>query len=278
MYNRAARNIVKCVCTIISLIVAFTSLFPLIWMALSSFKPESEVLTVPMKILPTKWVLTSFQTLFSDSTYQFFHAYGMTFLVSIVATALSLIVNMMAAYVFARLEFRFKKLLWVLCICTMYIPGITILLTSFLVVYDMGMLNTVAVLILPGVASGYSIFFFRQFFMSIPSSLEEAALIDGSTRFEIFTKIFIPLSTSPAVIMGIGAFVGYWNSFMWPSMTITSPKLMQLMQIVRSLRSVYSTKFGVVMAASSVAAILPIVLFLIFQKYIVKGIVLSGLK
>lgn len=266
------------VCTCIALLVAALSLFPLVWMALAGFKPEDEVLSVPMHLLPTKWVTVSYQTLLADPTYNFFHTYGVTFLVAVLGTVFSLVVNMMAAYAFARLEFRFKKLLWVVCISSMYIPGLTILLTSFLVVYYLHMLNTIWVLVVPGLASGYSIFFFRQFFLNLPSSIEEAALIDGSSRFHIFIKIFLPLSTSPMVIMGIGAFVGYWNSFLWPAMTITTPNLMQLMQIIYSLSSMYSTNYGVVMAAATLVAVLPIGLFLVFQKHIVKGIVLSGLK
>ncbi len=278
MRKKIKKDVGTVLCTILGLVVALISLFPLIWMALAGFKPESEVLTVPIKIFPEKWVTESYETLFSDPSYNFFQTFLVTLAVALLGAFLSLAVNMMAAYVFARLEFPLKKLIWAVCISSMYIPGLTILLTSFLVVFNLGMLNTVTVLVLPGVAAGYSIFFFRQFFMNLPASLEEAALIDGCSRFGIFTRIFLPLSTSPMVIMGIGTFVGYWNSFMWPSMTISDPALMQMMQIIRSLRSAYSTKFGVVMAASTLAAVPPIVLFLIFQKHIVKGIVLSGLK
>lgn len=278
MRKKIKKDVGTVLCTILGLAVALISLFPLIWMALAGFKPESEVLTVPIKIFPEKWVTESYETLFSDPSYNFFQTFLVTLAVALLGAFLSLAVNMMAAYVFARLEFPLKKLIWAVCISSMYIPGLTILLTSFLVVFNLGMLNTVTVLVLPGVAAGYSIFFFRQFFMNLPASLEEAALIDGCSRFGIFTRIFLPLSTSPMVIMGIGTFVGYWNSFMWPSMTISDPALMQMMQIIRSLRSAYSTKFGVVMAASTLAAVPPIVLFLIFQKHIVKGIVLSGLK
>ena len=278
MRKKIKKDVGTVLCTILGLVVALISLFPLIWMALAGFKPESEVLTVPIKIFPEKWVTESYETLFSDPSYNFFQTFLVTLAVALLGAFLSLAVNMMAAYVFARLEFPLKKLIWAVCISSMYIPGLTILLTSFLVVFNLGMLNTVTVLVLPGVAAGYSIFFFRQFFMNLPASLEEAALIDGCSRFGIFTRIFLPLSTSPMVIMGIGTFIGYWNSFMWPSMTISDPALMQMMQIIRSLRSAYSTKFGVVMAASTLAAVPPIVLFLIFQKHIVKGIVLSGLK
>ncbi len=103
-------------------------------------------------------------------------------------------------------------------------------------------------------------------------------MIDGAGRIRIFFNIFLPLSKSPMVVLGAGCFIGYWNSFIWPSMTITTPKYMQVMQIIRSMRSVYATDFGAVMAGTAIAVIPPIVLFFIFQKQIVKGLVLSGLK
>jgi multiple sugar transport system permease protein len=184
----------------------------------------------------------------------------------------------MAAYAFARLEFAFKKTIWRIIIATMYIPGMTILITSFILVTRMKILDTYTVLIIPGVAGAYNIFFFRQFFLNMPMALEESALIDGASRFRIFTSIFLPNSKSPLVIVGIGAFTGYWNSFLWPTLTVTNNKLYQVMQVVRAFRTQYSSRFGAVMAASFLAALVPIGLFLIFQKHIVKGIVLSGIK
>lgn len=268
----------KIVSSIIALAVAFLALFPLIWMALASFKTKKEIFAVPLKIFPEKFIMDNFKTVFEDKSVSFSRSIFMTLLVAVIAVILSLLINMLAAYVFARMNFYFKKFLWVYCILSMYIPTMTITLTSFLVVHKLGMLDTLAVLILPGVVSGYNIFFFRQFFLNMPLSLEEAAMIDGAGRLRIFFSIFIPLSKAPMVVMGAGTFIAYWNSFLWPSMTITSPKFMQVMQIIRSMRSVYSTNFGAVMAGTSIAVIPPIILFFIFQKHIVKGVVLSGLK
>ncbi len=262
----------------IAVVVTFIALFPLAWMLMAGFKPEREVLAVPFRFLPTRWVLDSFKRLFADTTFPFLTAMRSTFIVSAVATVLALAVNSMAAYAFARLDFRFKRLLWGVTVLCMYIPGITILLTSFILVSRLGMLDTMAVLILPGVASAYSIFFFRQFFLNMPLSLEEAALIDGATRFRIFTRIYLPNALSPLVIIGVGTFLGYWNSFLWPTMTVTKISNLQVMQVMRSYSSMYSTWWGTVMAGSTLAALPPIILFLIFQRHIVKGIILSGIK
>lgn len=259
-------------------VVIFVSLFPLFWMVVSSFKVEREVMAVPLKIFPTKWVTESYQSLFEDTNYPYWRTFFSTLIVSIVGALGSLTVNTMAAYAFARLQFTGKRLLWSTIISTMYIPGITILLTSFILVNRLGMLDTYAVLIIPGLAGGYSVFFFRQFFLGMPMAIEESAMIDGATRFRIFWQFFIPMAVSPLIIMGVGAFLGYWNSFVWPTMTLTDPNKTQMMQVIRSYRSVYANKQGVIMAASTLAAIPPLAIFFIFQRHIVKGIILSGLK
>lgn len=276
--NRARKRIMA-LFTIIALLVTALSLFPLLWMGISAFKTGKEVLKAnPLRFFPTEWVMDNIQKLFTDTSYPFLQSMASSAFVAVTAAILAVTINSMAAYSYARLDFKFKRALWRTTIFTMYIPGITILITSFVVVNSLGMLDSYAVLILPGLASAYSIFFFRQFFLSMPMATEEAALIDGASRFRIFVSIFIPNAKSPYVIMGTGAFLGYWNSFLWPAMTVTSSKYMQVMQVIRSYNNMYSTAYGVVLAGSAIAALPPILVFLIFQRYIVKGIIISGIK
>jgi len=264
---------------ILALFVTAFMLFPLLWMIISSFKSAKEVLKAnPLRFFPTQWTTENIKLLLEDKTYPFMRAMGSTGFVAVTAALLSITVNSMAAYAYARLEFRFKRLLWRLTIFTMYIPGITIIITSFVVVNSLGMLNTFWVLIVPGLAGAYAIFFFRQFFLNMPMATEEAALIDGASRFRIFWNIFIPNAKSPYVIMGTGAFLGYWNSFLWPAMTVTSGQYLQVMQVIRSYNNMYANKYGIVLAGSVIAAIPPIVVFLIFQRHIVKGLMISGIK
>jgi multiple sugar transport system permease protein len=276
--NRARKRITS-LFTAIALLTTALSLFPLVWMGISAFKTGKEVLKAnPLRFFPTVWVTENIQKLFTDTSYPFLQSMASSAFVAVTAAFLAVTINSMAAYAYARLDFKFKRVLWRSTIFTMYIPGITILITSFVVVNFLGMLDSYAVLILPGLASAYSIFFFRQFFLNMPMATEEAALIDGASRFRIFTSIFIPNAKSPYVIMGTGAFLGYWNSFLWPAMTVTSSKFMQVMQVIRSYNNMYSTSYGVVLAGSAIAALPPILVFLIFQRYIVKGIVISGIK
>ncbi len=279
MKTKSRHSLAIGVFTAIALVVSAISLFPLVWMIISSFKEAKEVLKAnPLRFFPTVWVRENYVKLFEETTYPFLQAMQSTALVAVSAALLSVTINSMAGYAYARLNFRGKTLLWRLSIFTMYIPGITILVTSFVVVNSMGLLDTYWVLILPGLASAYSIFFFRQFFLNMPMATEEAALIDGATRFRIFLSVFIPNAKSPYVIMGIGAFLGYWNSFLWPAMTVTNTQYLQVMQVIRSYNNMYSNAYGVVLAGSALAALPPIIVFLIFQRHIVKGLMISGIK
>lgn len=265
--------------TVLAVVVTLTSLFPLFWMILSAFKSGKEILRAnPLRFFPSVWTTENLQKLFEDTSYPFLQAMKSSAFVAVTAALLAITVNSMAAYAYARLDFKFKKLFWRTTIFTMYIPGITILITSFVVVNSLGMLDSYQVLILPGLASAGSIFFFRQFFLNMPMATEEAALIDGASRFRIFISIFIPNAKSPYVILGTGAFLGYWNSFLWPAMTITSSKYMQVMQVIRSYNNMYSNNYGVVLAGSAIAALPPILVFLLFQRHIVKGLMISGIK
>ncbi|MCD9021711.1 carbohydrate ABC transporter permease [Cohnella silvisoli] len=262
--------------TILSLVVTGITIFPLVWMGLAGFKSQEEVLAAPLKFFPTVWHFENYTSILHDPLFQ--KAMGTTFLGAITFMILSVAVNAAAAYAFSRLEFSFKKFWWVYVMTTYFIPGFAITITSFVVVSKLGMLDKLAVLILPGVASAYSMFFIRQFYLNIPLALEEAALIDGANRFQIFTRIFLPMSLPPFVIIGIGAYLGYWNAFVWPVMTMTNENWFQIGQYIFNFRSGRVAEMHLLMASSFLAALPTVILFLIFQKYIVANLKMSGLK
>ncbi|MBR1581894.1 MAG: carbohydrate ABC transporter permease [Bacilli bacterium] len=277
------RKVIKTlILSLICLIVVAIILFPIIWMLPAAFKGKVEIWALPNTWLPKVFKFDNFEKIFSDNLMNdisFVSSLGATSLVSVIAVVCSLIVNMFAAYVFANFEFRGKNFLWYYFLITMFIPGITILLTSIRVVSVLKMTDTIAVLIIPGLVSAYNIFFFRQFYFGIPRSLEEAAIIDGCSRFRIFFKVFLPMSVTPMVIIGVSVFMGYWNSFMWPTLTIVNNSaIAQVMQVIRQLNSTYSGEYGVVIAATLISILIPLTLFTIFQKKIIAGIAISGLK
>ena len=271
----------RIVYSLIGLAVAALILFPIVWMLPGAFKPKSELFALPNHFLPQNATMQNFQTVFELDTngFNFVRSLGVTVIVAVLAMLLSLLVNTMAGYVFARFRFPGKKFLWLYFLFTMFTPGITILLTSIRVVNFLNMTDTIWVLILPAASNAYNIFFFRQFYLGIPGSLEEAAMIDGAGRFQIFWKIFVPMSSTPMVVIGVGVFMSNYNSFLWPTLTIVNnPELQQIMQGIRMLSSSYAGQFGVVIAATLLSLIVPILVFAIFQKWIMEGVALTGIK
>jgi multiple sugar transport system permease protein len=176
--GRLLRLLVK---AFFSALIVFLALFPLAWMIISGFKIRTEVVSTPFQFFPEVWQWENYAQILSDSA--FLRTLAITGGGAVVFTAGSIAVNSMAAYAFARLEFAGKKFVWPLVLMTMFIPGMTILLTSFIVVTNLRMLDTLAVLIIPGMAAAGHIFFVRQFYLNIPSSLEEAAVMDGCGRW-----------------------------------------------------------------------------------------------
>ncbi|WP_235940033.1 carbohydrate ABC transporter permease [Occultella kanbiaonis] len=261
-----------------SAVIFLAALFPLAWMAISGFKARNEVVSSPFQFFPDVWQPQNYVDIAADP--QFLRAVGVSFGGALLFAALSLAVNSMAAYAFARLEFAFKRTIWVVVLMTMFIPGMAILLTSYIVVTRMGLLNTLAVLVVPGAAAAVHIFFIRQFYLGIPTSIEEAALIDGADRWRIFTAIFLPMSKPVFVVVGITSFLAFWNAYVWPIMTITEPDsaLTQIQQYLATFRSERRIEYGLLLAGSTLAATPVIVLFLIFQRYIISGIRISGIK
>jgi len=252
------------------------ALFPILWLAISGFKARTEVVKTPFQFFPEVWRFENYVQILQDPT--FVRTIAITFAGAAAFTMLSVTVNSMAAYVFARLDFPFKRVLWVVVIMTMFIPWMAIMLTSFLVVSQLRMLDTLAVLILPPAASAAHIFLMRQYYLTIPTSLEDAALIDGCGRWRIFRHIFLPMSKPVFVVVGVMSFMFYWNSYVWPVMTITSRELYQVQQYLAAFRSERASELGLLMAGSMLAALPVIIVFLVFQRHIVAGIKLSGIK
>lgn len=267
------RRIVK---TLAIIVIVFLALFPLAWMFISGFKTRTEVVKTPFQFFPEVWRWENYQMLLGDPA--FIRTMVITGLGAAVFTVGTLLINSLAAYAFARLEFRGKKIVWPLVLGTMFIPGMTILLTSFIVVTKLEMLDTFWVLLLPGMAGAGHIFFMRQFYLNIPSSLEEAAVVDGCGPWGVYVRIFLPLSKAPFVVVGMGAFMGYWNSFVWPVLTITSPEMFQVQQYLAAFRGERASELGLLMAGSALAASPILIIFLIFQRQIIANVKMSGLK
>lgn len=281
--RRIVPQVIICV---MAVACAMLILFPILWMLPGAWKSKQEFASSLYDIswLAKRATWKNFSYVFEVEVNGgiFSRAFIMTMLVAIIGTVLVLVVNSLAGFGFARYDFRGKKVLFIYALFTMFIPGITTMLTSVRLCNILHITNSIWVLFLPGAANGFNIFFFRQYYLGLPVSLEEAAMIDGASPIKIYYKIFLPMSVTPIVIIGVGAFMGHWNNYLWPTLTITDNEewFTQIMQVIQSLSGSPATRYGngIVIAATLISLLVPFTLYALCQKYIVDGIAISGLK
>ncbi len=250
--------------------------FPVFWLLSGSFKPADETISNPPTIWPQHWTLDNFSQVFS--TVPFGRWIFNTALVATSVTGFALLFHSMAAYSLARLRFPGRGLLFALIISTLMITFPVILVPLFLIVKQLGWVNTYWALIIPNIFNASNIFLMRQFYLGIPRELEEAAIVDGASLVRIYWSIVLPLARPIIAALCIFNFLANWNFFLWPLVVTTEPNLEVLQVGISTLSGQYNTQWNLILAASLVA-ILPIVaLFVFFQRYIVESVKMSGMK
>jgi multiple sugar transport system permease protein len=253
---------------------------PLLWMLSTSFKTNVEATQLPPNWIPEEFTTESYSKIFKTGESQ--TPVLRWFLNSMVAasahTVLVLVTASMAAYALARMNFQGRRLLFAAIITTLFIPQFVFLMPNYLIVDMFGWLDTLLAVIVPGAAGAFGVFFLRQFFLSMPHELEEAALIDGASRLQIFLRIILPLSKAPLATLAVLSFLTNWNDFLWPVYVLFSPKSLTLQPGLSILQNAYTTDYAVVMAGGVVASIPVLLVFILAQKYVIQGVSRSGLK
>ena len=250
--------------------------FPFLWMILTSFKTNGEAMQIPPTILPTEWVTDSYQEILTAIPFATVYMY--TIISALVTTAVQVAFCAMAAYAFARIEFPFKNIIFVLLLSVLMVPGQIFLIPQYLIVQKLGLLDTLPALMLPNLFSAFGTFLLRQFFMSLPKELEEAAVLDGCSRYQIFGKIMLPLVKPGIVALVIFTAKFAWNDFMWPMIVNTSTDKMILGPALATLQGQYTTQYPMQMAGAVLAVVPLVILFFIFQKQFIEGVAQSGIK
>ncbi len=249
---------------------------PLMWLLLSSFKPGDEVFAYPPALLPAKPSLDNFVDLLTE--YPFARWLANSFFVAFAVTGLSLLFHSMAGYALARLDFPGRNVLFLVIMATYMLPIYAIIVPRFMVVKQLGWLDSYQGLIIPSVFHAFGIFAFRQFFLGIPRELEDAALIDGASRARIFFEIVLPLSRAIFLTLGVIFFIANWDAFIWPLIITRSADLWVAQVGIASFRDPQIT-FWEYVVAGSVLTILPsLILFLALQRFIVQGIKTTGIR
>lgn len=258
-------------------IAAFIVL-PILWMLSTSFKPKSQWFLPDIHWIPKTFTWENYQKILDNPSLPMGRWFTNSVLVALLSTALILTIDALAAYAYARLEFRGKNLLFSILLATLFLPGIMFLVPNFLTIARLDLLNNFAGVILPGLAGVFGVFFLRQFFESIPKELEEAAAIDGATTFQTFWYIVLPLARSALVTLGIITFLGSWNDFLWPLLVLKDRALLTLPPGLRTLQGAFTSEYGQMMAGAAITAVPVLILYFFLQRYIVESVATTGLK
>lgn len=255
---------------------AAVMLFPVLWMAMSTFKPEAEISAYPPSFLPRGFTL---EPLINAWTKINFGRYFMnSLLVTGIATPLSVFTSAYLGFVWNKYDFRFKEPMFYIIIATMMIPGPMLLIPHYQVVLWGNLLNTYASIIVPAAMTPYGIFLMRQFMHSVPNELLDAGRIDGASEPRLFLRVALPLVPSALAALGIIQFLANWDNLLWPLVVLTQTSKYTLAVGLATFAAEYERNFAVQNAGAFIAVFPVILAFLFFQKHIIRGIALTGLK
>ena len=257
-------------------VVALVIVAPLLWMVSTAFKPTREWYSP--NLIPNNPTLTNFRQLFSYPDAPVFRWFLNSVFVATVEGALTLLVCAPAAYAYARLEFWGRKVLFSMIVGTLLIPGFLFLVPNFLIISQFGMQNTYWAVLLPGLGSAFGVFFLRQFFLGLPTEMEEAMLIDGAGRWRILWSMVVPLSKGALATLFVLSLLASWNDYLWPLIVLTSPNILTLPVGIASFQSEYNSFPGIIMAGALIATIPVLAIFTALQKFIVQSVASAGLK
>jgi len=251
-------------------------IIPFVWMVTTSLKQDWEVFTPQMQWLPETPIWRNYVEAWE--TAPFGRYYANTVFVATMVVLGQLIICSMAAYAFARLRFPGRDVLFVGVIGTMMLPGTIMLVPSYLILHWLNWIDTYYALVVPSLFNAFGIFLMRQFFLTIPRELDDAAVIDGASRFGILWRVYVPLSKPALATIGIFTFMGQWNSFIWPLIVTNSEEMRVITTGISMFKDQYNTNWTLMMAASTTATVPLLIVFLFAQRWFIEGITLTGLK
>lgn len=251
---------------------------PLFFMVSTAFKTRAEAASIPPRLVPVDPSVAAFVEIFgSDSSPV------LRWLLNSAASAalhalLVVATSSMAAYALARVEFPGRRLVFAALVATLFVPPVVLLLPNYLIVGRLGWLDTLLAVAVPGAASAWGVFFLRQFFLGLPVELEEAARIDGASRWGVFVRVVLPLSKPALATLAVLSFLACWNDFLWPVFVLFSPEQQTLPAGLATLQSANAVRYDLLMAGAVVASVPVLALYVVAQRWIVEGVSRAGLK
>ncbi|MGM9972732.1 MAG: carbohydrate ABC transporter permease [Clostridiaceae bacterium] len=276
---KRSQSIKSWISFLLLLILAVVFLVPILWIFLSAFKDQTEINQAGgFMYLPKTWTLENFQELLSTTNRQLpvYKWFINSFIVSGTQTVVGVTIYAMAAYAYAKLEFKGRDAIFLSIMFLSAFPAVTNIIPLYKIMHTLGWLNKLIALIVPGLAGVFNIFLIKQFIHAIPSAILESARIDGAGEWKTFTKIVLPSCKPILIAVGLFIFTGSWNDFLWPSIVINNIDNLTLTAGLQLARGVYGNQVARMSAIATVAIIPMIILYLFTQKYFSKGISLSS--
>ncbi len=257
-------------------IVGITMIFPFLWMFSTSLKDLGQVFTTGINLIPNPVKWSNYVKAWTSIPFGRFYINSV--FVAVTVTAGQVFTSSLAAYAFARLKFPGRDKLFFGYLATMMIPGTVTMIPVFVLMKTMGWLDTYKALILPGMFTAYGTFMLRQFFMTLPHDLEDAAKIDGCSLFGIYWRVILPLSKPALATLATFTFIWNWGNFIWPLVITNSEKMKTLPIGLSYFQDLHSTEWTLLMAASLIVLVPALVVFIFNQRFFTRGIALSGMK
>lgn len=259
------------------LVIVAALLLPFVWVLFGSFKQQSEFMSDPGAWLPKAFDIHNYIVLFSD--YGFSQYFANSIVVVLVAVVANVVFSSMAGYALAKLEFRGKSVVFSAVMVSMIVPYVTVFVPQFLIVVQLGLVDTLFGIALPILVTPLSVFIMRQFAYGVPTALLEAARVDGAGEFKVYARIFLPLSGPAVTTVSILSFLAAWNSFLWPLIVAQSQRTYTLpVGLAAASQASNTTNFGILLAGAVVVLLPVLILFLFLQRYFIQGVATAGLK
>ncbi|MFH5824170.1 carbohydrate ABC transporter permease [Georgenia sp. AZ-5] len=263
-----------------ALLVILTLIFisPLLYMLSTSFKTTAGAAAPAPQWIPVEPTTQAYESILTTSGTPVLRWLLNSVVAAAAQTLLILVTASMAGYALARIDFKGKRIIFALIIATLFVPPVILLIPNYLVVGRLGWLDTLLAVILPGAAGAFGVFFLRQFFLGLPVELEEAARIDGASRWRTFRQIILPLSRPALVTLALLSFLTNWNDFLWPVYVLFSPENQTLPAGLSTLQNANAVRYDLLMAGAVIASAPVLLLYFLAQRYIVEGVGRAGLK
>lgn len=256
-------------------LVLLLFLVPFIWMVATALKPASEVFSTPPKLLGSEIRFANFAEAWSYVPFGRFMVNGLV--VSVAGTLLVCATSVLAAYAFARLPFRGREPLFLLYLVTLMVPQEVMVIPMFILMQQFGWTNTYQALILPWAFTAFGTFLLRQFFLGIPIELEEAARVDGANRLRVLLQVVVPIARPAIAVLAVFTFINYWNSFLWPLIITNSMDMFTVPVGLNGFLGQQGNQWHLLMAAATISMLPTVVVVLLLQRHLVRGIAMSGL-